>query len=452
MKPITINPLPNRDRDAGFTLAELLVSVSISIVLLASVMYVFTSSASAIRGGTAAAEFINTSRSINEQISRDMMFNQMLGPDQNGILVIVNTTLSNVRLTPLDQRRDVRADQIMFIRDNTGSQYQPTAPGYPASFDGRADHASRVRIWYGHAQTADPLSTSYAFTLTNNFNNASSWVLGRHVLFLLDTPDGGASAYNSSIRANGARRSSTVSGISGAPGNLWHGYADVAAQPYEGLVNLNVGGASGAPTPVQGLIDDAQPDAADEILSTLDSYQKYRESLAPYLPGGDPITNAERLVVNPRFEKTLEALPADNQYLTAWRVGQAHAVWAEQVSEFIVQFATDADNDGRIDVDPNGNIIWYDRDNPPTDPHFTTTSTNRAPWNNSSVKNRLITGTSNRPTDVFVFRHDDTGPDSRWPRLIRIQYRLHHPSLRVEGADGQPGKLYEIILPVNVEN
>jgi hypothetical protein len=97
-------------------------------------------------------------------------------------------------------------------------------------------------------------------------------------------------------------------------------------------------------------------------------------------------------------------------------------------------------------VTTNGNItvVWYD---PLTS----------APNYNASFRYQAYTKIDAN-TAICVFEHGDTdsstsgsGPQSDWPYMIRVRYRVHDAGAKISGSDGYPGRLFEQLLYVNRE-
>ncbi|MEO0965744.1 MAG: type II secretion system protein [Planctomycetota bacterium] len=191
----------------------------------------------------------------------------------------------------------------------------------------------------------------------------------------------------------------------------------------------------------------------------------------------------DRLWVNPRPHDTA-GNPA--RLIEAWQQAQMHPYLAAGVSDFEVHFAGDytedataADFDGRIDLDGDGNIIWYNAGHPDSavnnlDLGGDGTDDIVVPETKSTVNTagndpaqvpiqRFAGGLTSTPDHadlVFVWRHDE--PES-WPDLIRIRYRIHDADGRISDRqldtssppDGipdentaVPGRLVEVIFRV----
>ncbi|MDX1681563.1 MAG: hypothetical protein R3336_00450, partial [Phycisphaeraceae bacterium] len=174
----------------------------------------------------------------------------------------------------------------------------------------------------------------------------------------------------------------------------------------------------------------------------------------------------------------------DNGYsMKSWQIAQQHPLLARNVSDFVVQFAADADNDGVIDRDSDGDgapdnsatapdpIVWYDIDNPLV-AGFNYDNGDWGGSGNSTVPGYTAytpqdttvdldgdTGSSNDET-LYVWRHDDDtvvdagGDDiidsseatnSKWPFLIRLRWRVHDEkgaldhSLRIQDTGDADG-------------
>ncbi|MEM9789550.1 MAG: hypothetical protein AAF842_03990, partial [Planctomycetota bacterium] len=190
----------------------------------------------------------------------------------------------------------------------------------------------------------------------------------------------------------------------------------------------------------------------------------------------------DRLWVNPRPH---DAAGNPARLIEAWQQAQMHPYLAAGVSDFEVHFAGDYDDndspfdvpaalDGRIDLDSDGNIRWYNsfvdgQNNLNVDGGGGTGNDIIVPPTKAAVGVGLASefpiqrfaspiGNPDHADLVFVWRHDE--PES-WPDLIRIRYRIHDADGRISDRqldtdnDGipdentaVPGRLVEVIFRV----
>ncbi|MHB1157060.1 MAG: PulJ/GspJ family protein [Phycisphaerales bacterium] len=433
----------------GFTLVELMVSVAITALLILAINQVFSSVSKAVRIGIGASEVLQNSRILGDQLERD--FKNMVPPGSNGVLVIVNQRIGPVHILPTDDlnengqvdaatesNRTVRSDQIMFIR--TRGDAQPMVASGDNSYSNSTD-ATYAKVWYGHCLRtqdngqlpANVLGANYTpgasgAVPSNHF--ASDWILGRQALFL-------QTSTTAPTHANGGwfdAPTTTLTPPSGVSSVLYAALADVA---YYGLDVQAGPSANSHGCMVGGTYDAAALEESYRLWrfsagTTVVPSSTYASRAYNYLYGvnGNSSGTPQRLMVNP--------LPTSNTY-TAAEVAQMYPYLCGHVSDFVVEFAGDYNNDSKIDT-TSGNITWYGIDNmPPTGAGgFDAAGTTEAPY-------RDIV---NAGTDVrFIFRHGDSA--NNWPYLIRIRYRLVDSKGQIAGADGEPGRWFEQIMKVN---
>ncbi len=473
---------------AGFTLIELIVSITIVSMMLFLINRIFFDTTKAVSRGIATSKIIANARAIGDQFQRDFVDSDsakyhQVGPTDDGILVILNKSFSGI--TFHDPRangglvtRSVRSDQLMFIYNNgTASEpLEPLAPGSTGSFSNSTD-APYARIWYGHVLYTEPDGTDPTNTSLGNMNSLNPfgqrWALGRQALFLHETLTG---VGLSTVHANGMVYYSPVVGYtSGTTLN-----AGVVDQLYSGLTDIayfsfNDGSSAGGVANgflVGNALSTALLKAGSGMTAAAYKTQCY-----------DLTYGITRLRVNPR--------PGGTTFMSS-EIAQMHSLFMTEVSDFIVEFAGDyIDNttgatgaDSQIDVDRSnpsfpaidndmngvpytysgGNIIWYSHwvNNPRTPASYDSTlpALHQVPTGvggfNDATPGPSYDTTSNPALSdaAFVFRHDDDGAGTRWPYLLRIRYRLHDPKGELLGysdASGQaePGKWFEIIINVN---
>lgn len=399
-------------RAGGFTILELLVAMSITIVLLFLINRLFFDTVHAVGQGAALGRIFSASRIMGDQIDQDAQY--MTGPSEGGFLVIINREIANVtvQIGEREVSRTVRSDQLVFIRGAEG--VEPLAPGGANSFNNGA-RGSYARVWYGHVLRTNPDGTSAVGALLGNDPNnrlGNEWILGRQALLLT----GGANG--SSIYVNGAAYNSIVNGLAGISPTqrLYMGLSDQSRMALYALT-----GPRGTLTLASST--DYKGTAYDYTFASSDS----------------GVFGRQRLRVNPR---------PDGTTFESWRIGQMHPCLMENVSDFIVEFAVDANNSGELDVHGGtGNIVWRSMEDPP-------------PWSGYGAgfknPNHVLSNAQLPLPDKetrFTFQHDY--PDN-WPYLIRVRYRLHDARGAVRefvgaGAIGgrEPGKWFEHIFRVN---
>lgn len=460
-------------RQSAFTVIELLVAISVTVLLMTMVFQLFQNTQRAVTSGIQSGEMMVESETIGNQIRRDT--DAMLSPsdddDDAGFLVIVQRGLVaepnpdgegfRIRVRgreipeydPVepDDPITVRSDQLIFVREHAANRDAIHALT-PESTDTLASSvtARHARVWYGHAIRTDPDGTLDSdATLEDDgrpFNYANNWVLARQALLLTDDPG--------DIHAESARwDADIVTSPYGPfdPAQLFHGLTDVADQELENDDTENLG--------VVNEIDDAD----------------YPGAALPFtVPSSRPWVNPD----------------PDSSYFEPWRVAQMHTYLSGKVSDIIIDFAGDYDDDatgntqdGSINRDDDGNIIWYsqwynneDQERyDPDDPGAGYEESLPVTWDAGSLgfEEGGETGDTNEAyyisrddiendpdyeqyqdiaDAIFVFRHDDYSSDTKWPYLIRIRYRMHDPRGYVgsETEDGQRiyGRWFEHVIRV----
>ena len=391
----------------GFTLIEMIVTLSILLVMLGLINFIFRDTQRAVSLGIETGETIGAQRGIASQIRRD--FEQLVGPHQGtrpdtddggGFLVLTQKLISddgaNGNNGLLDNNeglsielptnnaganagtttevRLVRSDQIGFIR-NRGSD-QPVGPRDSDEFTSRRvpDPDRTVdfaRVWYGHALRTQengepPASNAFLGGSGSGNENPLDWLLARQAIFLDDTAPSTAGPL-SGIRATGLQVDSAVVGHSGVTvaEQLANGLADYAVFGFE--YDADDPRPSGSLVSGDGLTipggipDPLLPAIPDSTAASQEAYESVAINVATYA--------ARRLLANPA---------PSNDYET-WQIAQAHAVLNEGCSDFAIEFAADmygGDDtpnqanlaggafapDGQIDLDLLGNIAWYSWD------------------------------------------------------------------------------------------
>ncbi len=360
-----------------------------------------------------------------------------------------------------------------------------------------------ARIWYGHGLVTTPDGQSVvaelgAGTDGNPNKLANRWVLARQSLVM---PEGQLAAGPVLLQSNGANIPVFVSGIGPGVNVAGTDYPDAGNRVlYRGLSDmtnlpLTYPSSGGGPTnPINALISrssvfpgDQYPLYTGQPKLGANGYDERSLNFLTFCPTG---ANGElrRLWVNPRPSSDDGAM----NNLAAWQVAQMHGLLASNVSDFIVDFAADLDNDVNNTIDTNplyvagndvhgrayaaipaGAITWY------TSPRFANTPGTAnydslepltlaanagwpagTPYSSTNGPYYGAAGHANANGGAYVFRHDDTQAwvsgdpnNSKWPYLLRIRYRMHDKdSLLTAGqAAGTlaPGRWQELIVPVN---
>lgn len=473
----------------GFTLIELLVAISLTVLMLALIDTLFRDTAGAVTRGIATGKIIQEGLTLSDQIARDA--EHMLGPGADGVLVIGQKSYDDVVLAKpqiVSDReggstgvtrlggeivRAVRSDQLLFFRDNTGaSETFAVAPTRENTFRPPTNSdlsAATVRVWYGHLALTNEQGTD------SNIGNSTSesglaggeimgdplanrWLLGRHPLFFA------ASAYGG-IEAGGAANAFL---------NVEH------RAPLQNIsVPTSLESDMGPPLRMYGGLTDVADATRTDVVSNMGGTDYA-------IDGVELLYSRKRLRANPK--PVYDASDSEFQY-QAWQVAQMHPVLGRGISDFVVEFAGDYNNnddpsnivepDGQIDLDGDGNIVWYTHaafangggtpgepdtysfDAVRAAPGVDVVPTQTDPTNGEAY---YVTSFSGSPAvahadAAFVFRHDDDdewdsvtpnpGAVSLWPYLIRVRYRLHDPDGVVMQGDGQHGKWFETIIAVN---
>ncbi|MEM6332766.1 MAG: prepilin-type N-terminal cleavage/methylation domain-containing protein [Planctomycetota bacterium] len=239
---------------SGFTLLELLVAVSISVVMMLLINLLFQQTVAAVSLGSGTSDVLHQGSSVNTQLQKDfgvgaeeiILRNSLPGnPDDDrdvtsssaqdpvrvGVLIIATHFIDNDTAnaaTPSEQdevflesgqrgtvfipedsdgdgHADVRSDQLVFLRNT----YPGEAAITPQTTDANASvvPVGAARVWYGHLQPTiddgteangdDPTDTDEYWFYQNPAND---WILGRQAMYFLDPDDDNhseADPYNS---------------------------------------------------------------------------------------------------------------------------------------------------------------------------------------------------------------------------------------------------------------
>jgi len=434
----------------GFTIIELMVAIGVASLMLFLINFIFNDAVRAVSRGIALSDIISSTRGGGDQFEIDA--DVMVGPEDpvsgapGGFLIIGNYRVANV-----DTRRGqrlanvpatVRTDQLVFVRlrdDGGGNQLLSVSPEsfntFSADFARSTGsyYADHVKIWYGTLRKTNPDGTTTGVLGSPPNNVANDWILGRQAVFLVDESQGEAIA---NFHADTARYNSAVTGYGGATLP-----AAVPQVMYSGLTDM-----------------------ADETLADINTY----------MAGGTYTSRAyEYAYFDERLRANVEPqIDTSNLYgLASWQVAQMHPVFLPHASDFIVEFAADADLDGEVDTDDHDSdpttpeiIKWYCHDGYANEPGTGGYDANAAatyPLPAGAYKNAVYDGTggTNR-AGAFVWRHNDTNAiltgdvtppiqPSYWPYLIRIRYRMHDSRGTIESGNNQHGVWFEHVIKVN---
>jgi prepilin-type N-terminal cleavage/methylation domain-containing protein len=426
--------MPIRKRQHGFTIIELIVTMTILGLMLFLVNQLFNDTTVAVQTSVQSSKTIATNRSINEQLTADT--DAMVGPglgNSGGYIVIIQQRIQDATMiNPSDLTEvevdELRTDQLLFIRDGEGlkSMTPATASGYGTNFIGQP--GDRAKVWYGHAlRTLSNGRLRSGGDVSLGGDNAkfdsvgNNFILGRQAMLFNPT--------DVSDPTNPQKLTVDNAGFIYADQAYWNapvnntGYP-TAARTFKGLTDMT--------------FQPYGPHTGTNSGSLLDQLTDLNNDDDDYVNTAYPSAD-ERLRVNTAPN------PDDTDY-AAWAIAQGHAILAQGCSEIIVDFAADLNGNGRIDRvngggnDTAGTIYWYDTfrrplqnsaafqwDNPQGDPNFI---------------QPLVSGALGNQ-NVFVFRVDDDEPydsgaggfqsHSRWPYMIRIRYRLHDTRGRLRG-------------------
>jgi prepilin-type N-terminal cleavage/methylation domain-containing protein len=428
--------MPTRKRHHGFTIVELIVTMSILGLMLFLVNQLFNDTSVAVTTSVQTSKTIAASRSINEQLTADM--DAMIGPgltNDGGYIVIIQQRLANVKMIEPQTLTEttanqLRSDQIVFIRDGEGlkSMTPATASSYGSNFAGMP--GDRAKVWYGHAMRTLPNGQPRTGTNTNLGEASakldrigSNFILGRQAML-----------FNPTNSATGNTLSAATAGFT------------YAANGYYGS---NVNGADGytSPTTYKGLTDITLQDYGPAATAGTLLYQLSDTSTLTvanhttnYINTSYPVA-ANRLRVN-----TAPDVTATNY--ASWAIAQGHAILAQGCSEIIIDFAADLNGNGRIDrqfgggTDDRGAIWWYDG----LRQSFMGDATNNGTWvQQTGLVQPQVDDSANRQAFIFRVGDDNSFEDaggtvgtagtahSYWPYLIRIRYRLHDSRGRLTG-------------------
>ena len=225
---------------------------------------------------------------------------------------------------PLD--RDVRADQLMFVRQR-GTEL-PTTPANDSQFTstGLGSETQYVRVWYGHALRTNDNGTdpggAVDLDVTKNpvflDRSPTSWILGRQGLFLRGAPNASSPLLPDIYAQGGWVNAPLAGGMSGPATLLYNGATDVADFA---LLKSNQSTSFGSMV----ADDTAGSNNTGQVLAATLNAADYRTRAAT------EYTFARfRLRVNDRPPSTPPPPPAPQvtNYF-AWEIAQMHAIMAE---------------------------------------------------------------------------------------------------------------------------
>lgn len=478
---------------SAFTLIEMMVTLVIATVMIFLIQVMFASTADVIRQGTGISEIIGDTRAVDAQLHKDAALMMGPGGTEQGFLMIINHEIkgedNDIPGVPIldprgaeslahrgDQvsRRAIRSDQLVFVAN--ASSLEPLCPANTTSFSGSDSvSASHARLFYGHVRqvSADQefvlmgsldaasgeLGTDSVSSSEINLNEiATHWILGRHVLFF----DGAVAANNPQVNFHPSDIDADLLLVSGygPPGNLFvDGVTDIVDINYR-TVNPDSGRKDLYLTEILRRVVQADPQRYSDYLARRFSFPN------------------ERMRVRP--ELTMD--PEDPDSISSRHIAQQHAIFATNVSDFIVEFAADIfDNgndgvpDGDVDRHEDGSIFWYSHFNrggleklAASSKIVNPSNSGEALFSRYTVENDFRypvyknddsddSDFDNAEDDddypladgIFVWRHTDGASDSFWPSLIRIRYRIHDSGGQVVSQiDGLPGRWFEQIIQV----
>lgn len=423
------------DAPAGraFTMIEMLLSITITLVMVLFLNTIFSSIASTVSLGVATSDIIQANAVFTKQLGDDA--SAMVGPLSNGFMVIIQKKVTSVRQRPTDPPTSTqRSDQIIWIRTTTSTgdvPITPRTPGNPAAYADAASLAANARVWFGHA-----LRTNANGTLPNGANlgvapndAAIRWVLGRQALFL-NGPQNLPLAYINSAAAYPSWTVNTYASVASAPSppSWYKGLSDVFDRDLNGVISY-FGGVA-LPLNITGSGYPAGP---------------YRLTYGDY-----------RLWCNPN--------PTTNG-VEPWQEAQRHPIFLLNVSDLRIDFAGDYDGVAGVDLNlASGGIKWYSHfANPPGatfDP--SEPETYPPPVYSNLVPYGFATDGSLIPRAIYqpnppgltapmanadaAFTFVPLGLD--WPQMIRFRYRVHDERGQLADRDGLRGKLFERVIQV----
>ncbi len=437
----------------GFTIVELLVAVSLLALMLFLIDNLFNSTTRAVSDGVRQSAVLANARAVQDRFTIDA--SAMLGPNANnpapeggGYIVIINHRVQSqvLRRDGSESLETFRVDQLVFMASATTTdskvrRFRGSAPRDETQYG--TDYSSPYAlVRYSHGRRTNRDGSDLAGWVELGWDRSSGldrlandWILTRQAVLFNPTDRLGNTILqngNADWFVDTPRVAELVQANPSGAYPMYLGFCDVVHRPASAPLTA----------PLYGFVDRyLDPNNTTTPLTPADIENNYL-----FLTHID-----ERLRVNP--------IPASTDF-EAEPIGQLHGIFAPNCSEFIVQFAADANNDGEIDrvndqgtADPsdddntgteaNGDpIYWYDFDalaQLGVDPWSGTE------WTGSTVPSPVVDVTASaHGSTAFIFRYEDdqayteTTPgngdvdNSKWPYMIRIRYRLHDAPGRLE--------------------
>jgi len=471
------------DRPAArraFTLIELLVAIAITVAVVFMVNEIFRASTETVSRGSSLSKLIGQARVAVQQIDEDADKMIGSGTTDKGLLVILQHRINDVPMpTSARQRsgettRNIRSDQLAFLRQLSANDF-PLTPSQKDNtfFNGNNGSGKFARVWYGHTPRTFPSGYSNTGDTWAGTDSAAEvgdlgeqgageagspnllghhWILGRQAMFLNGaSPAGTVWAQNDRADYN-----APVAGLTTPEFNdprVYKGYTDISEA---GIADVIDDGAAGGRDMIEAWNHDSST-------GNEPTYPAYKARAYWYTFG------QRRLWSNPN--PVFDASDTVKRYYPR-QIAQLHPILLVNVSDVIVEFAADITNtafdppsapanynpDGVIDVDTDGNLIWY--------AHYANTDLNVVTPPNDYPAYDLNVGIENPNSPSpggtmgampyadagFVWRHNDEATpnpeDSAWPYLIRIRFRLHDDRGKIGGKGSEQGIWFEQIIPV----
>ncbi len=450
MKPL---PPSKTASQSGFTVIELLVSISVLALMLSLAAQIFYTAQEGVDIGLQTSQIIAEQRAISQPLFDDFtnmhVFESQNGGNTPGFLVIVQQRNGGVLFPSPDEDggdtttwtadRDgngtpgqpsdlMRTDQVSFFRDASG--LSSLTPGGNDRYGSQA-RAQIARVWYGHTSPATGGASIEPGASDNNLS--SQLVLGRQALLLVE--DSGGTAYPTGQPGNTTappgREIRTGTGRLDNSNRLRNGESDVLDL---NSFQRNIGGT----TVTLGRYDDAGDDLAAGTPTERSLFRfpgwdtgtvsgpSYFESLLARNPmplSTAPMTerwNFDDRLTTPAyanaasewaFDRAGRRLQAAQDLSTDFETGifesdqvaQLHANFSPHVADFAIEFAADwIDNDGNglpdnePDRDNGGNIVWYTTLDPNHDGNVSTVP------NGTGVYDGIGQNRPNDPVTYFV--------------------------------------------------
>lgn len=424
-------PQPRRNAPTGMSLVELLVALTLAVGLALLAFNLFGITQSAARSGIQRSTLVQQALSAETRLRND--FADMIGPNRalnapaGAILVIPGLREGTLPVPGGGATKFwLRSDQLVFFYDAQNGGLAPGTGNGQAmtSLTKIGVKSSQAKVWIGHVRrdTVEPES-------------ALDWTLGRQATLLVD-PD--MSVVNTPANLN--------TSLILSPLGTGNDKLDIAAFGLEEIANWMRGLYAPAGNPPA-----APPDTAMINAFAVPPAPATGVLLATQLPS---------VVTQPQNNT--------DGGLTAADILGGHRIFLSHVSEIVVQYTVDTASDGFMDTigssRQTGPLLWYPQDSAftyllsgpvapapkvfypqddqprvvhlgyyqgPDDPtKYFTTNGNKSPYPNFG-------GTLTAPQyaaamTAYAAHHNGWRPSSaappaqsKWPRMIRIRYRLH---------------------------